>query len=345
MRNAIILVLCFALFGIHAYSQSLTATLQHDNGVKVFYGHQSFIDAYDSAQDGDVITLSKGNFNTVDCIEKSVTVIGNYAFDSNEESTSLTGIKVMADDVTLCGLRILGALTMSLSNDLKIKRCFIESLTADTTHTRTLIEDCAVRNDFSLPRGVNESYRRSEIHRQHYGNTPDNMANFEYCTIHNVAIEEINVHYIRGLKYYDRQLASYGIYRNCAIHSKLMALGQSTGQASLYLNRQSDYRDIMLFGGLYGSVAYVVPDGTLAMYIEGRFMDSENYAVISNSFPSFFEDEIVIPQNGGWDYKAPVGCVGHKAYPSIPRVVECNIDRETDVNGKLRIDVKVVVED
>ncbi len=345
MRKPIILFLLLALCGINASSQSLTATLQHDNGIKVFYGYQSFIEAYEDAQDGDVITLSKGNFNTVGCIEKSVSVIGNYAFDQNEESTSLISLEVSADDVTLCGLRILGTLRMSLSNDLKVKRCFIESLAADTTHTRTLIEDCAVQNDFSLARGIEESYRRSEIYRQHNGNTPDNMANFEYCTIHNVALEEINVHYVRGVKHYDNQLASYGIYRNCAIHWSRMVTGQSTAQAALHLNRQSDYRDLMLFGGLYGNVSYVVPDGTLAMYIEGRFIDSDNYSVINDSFPSFFEEEIVIPQSGGWEYKAPVGCFGHKPYPSIPRVVECNIDRETDAAGKLKIDLKVVVED
>lgn len=214
--------LLFSLFlcgSLCTFAQGMTATLQHGENTKFFYGYQSFAEAYENAENGDVITLSKGNFNTIDCIEKSVSVIGNFAFSANEECTVLSDIKVSADNVCLSGIRVTGSLRMALSNNLQIKRCYVQNLRADTTHTRTLIEDCAINNDFSLPWGIDESYRRSEIFRYHKANTPENMANFEYCTIYNPAIEEIDVKYVHGLKSFKNQLASYGTYRNCAISS------------------------------------------------------------------------------------------------------------------------------
>lgn len=309
----------------------MTATLQSQDQTRIFYGHQSFIEAYDQSRDEDVITLSKGNFKTIGRLEKSITVVGNYAFAKNEDVTSLDNLTVDADNVTLVGIRFLGDLKMLLTNNLKIKRCYIETFTADTTHVRTLIEDCAVNNDFSLPRGVDECYRRCEIFRHHWPNTPDNMAVFEYCTILNPIEVRTNIHYDQWT--YCFQLASYGTYRNCAINSS----------SHLYLNTQSDYHDLLLFGGLNGAVDFRIPDGTLAEHVCGKYTDI--YTELKNNFPNFYTDEIVIPMPDGMQYKAEVGCVGHKSYPAIPRIVESKIDKETDSEGKLRVEMKIALED
>lgn len=241
------------------------------------------------------------------------------------------------------GIRIVEQLIMSLSENLKISRCYVENLRADTTHYSTLIEDCAIKNDFSLPNGINQAYRRSEIERHHLGNTPENMAIFDYCTILNPLIEQVDITYSKGVKHWHKQLGSYGTYLNCAIYSSLMESGQSTAQAPLYLNQQSDYHDFLIFGGMYGSVAFVIRDGTIAEHVAGKFMD--DVSGIKNDFPSFYTDYLVIPQENGMEYTAPVGCIGHREWPRGPRIIESNIDRETDSNGNLNISIKVLIED
>lgn len=340
-------ILCFLLIGstICGHAQVQTATLQHGEETTIFYGYRSFADAYEESTDGDVITLSSGNFDSVGEVAKSVSIVGNYAFSANDSVTSINRLTISGKNVRISGIRIPDNLRMNLSENLKVRRCYIENLVADTTHISTLIEDCAINNDFSLPAGVHESYRRTEIFRHHWGNTPDNMAVFEYCTILNPVTEQVDITYNKGVKHWHNQLASYGTYNNCAIYWSMMEPGQSLAQASLYFNQQSDYHDVMLFGGLYGTVSFVIRDGTIANHIMGKFMDGDEAGAIKNNFPGFFADEIVIPELNGTEYKAPVGCHEHKSWPAIPRIIESKVDRETDADGNLNIFIKLSRQD
>lgn len=57
-------------------------------------------------------------------------------------------------------------------------------------------------------------------------------------------------------------------------------------------------------------------------------------------FPYFFSEEVTVP-----DVEPFIcGVVDHKEWPAIPRVVESNIDRETDASGHLKVAVKVSCE-
>ncbi|MBD5356668.1 MAG: hypothetical protein HDR88_06650 [Bacteroides sp.] len=337
-----ILMICGFVSGV---AQVQTAVLKHDDNVSFYYGHNSFLEAYNAASEGDVITLSTGNFASVDTISKSISVIGRYAFSSNEDMTAISNMVIAADDVILSGIRVIGTVRMNLTRNLTLKRCYIENLVSDTLHVRTFIEDCAVKNDFSLPTGVEESYRRCDIDRYHWGNSPDNPAIFEYCYVRNVPVEDINVRYSHGLRYYDNQLSLYGTLKNSILYWSQMVPGQSTAQAALYFNPQSNYSDILLIGGLYGNVAHVIPDGTLAQYIDEKFMDTDTVLEVIKDFPSFYYDTIVIPMEGNWDYESVVGCYEHKSYPAIPRIIDSNISRETDNNGKITVSITISTEE
>ena len=56
----------------------LTATLQHGDNVTVFTTQTAFANAYAAAVDGDVITLSPGQFNATN-LTKSVNIYGTKA--------------------------------------------------------------------------------------------------------------------------------------------------------------------------------------------------------------------------------------------------------------------------
>ncbi len=62
--------------GVGAMAQdSRVATLQHGSGIQAFYGENALNEAHEAAVDGDVITLSSGNFNGCN-ISKAITIRG-----------------------------------------------------------------------------------------------------------------------------------------------------------------------------------------------------------------------------------------------------------------------------
>lgn len=66
------MVVCF---GLSNAQNAQVATLSHDGNIQVFYGTSALHEAYEAANDGDVITLSSGSFMSTD-ITKSVTIRG-----------------------------------------------------------------------------------------------------------------------------------------------------------------------------------------------------------------------------------------------------------------------------
>ena len=68
-----------------------TATLQHGNEVTVFRMANAFVEAYNAAVDGDIITLSEGSFNST-VINKSITIYGAGFEDDDVTGTRTTTI-------------------------------------------------------------------------------------------------------------------------------------------------------------------------------------------------------------------------------------------------------------
>lgn len=90
-----LLVLISVTSIVQSYSQTAIATLCHNDSISWFYGATALAEAYDAASEGDVITLSSGQFNSVN-IKKPITVRGagmdliNYD-DRIQEPTILIG--------------------------------------------------------------------------------------------------------------------------------------------------------------------------------------------------------------------------------------------------------------
>ncbi len=74
----VVLFCCALLCTTVLMAQQQLATLKHNDSISVFYGTNAFVQAYNAAADGDVITLSDGGFTPCD-IYKSITVRGNGA--------------------------------------------------------------------------------------------------------------------------------------------------------------------------------------------------------------------------------------------------------------------------
>jgi hypothetical protein len=79
MKRIISLVglLCCGLWS--AVAEQPVTTLQHAGKTTLFYGNSSFVDAYNSASNGDTLMLSPGGFS-VPAIQKGLVVIGSGHF-------------------------------------------------------------------------------------------------------------------------------------------------------------------------------------------------------------------------------------------------------------------------
>ena len=89
---AILMAVLMGVVGVKSvYSQTQVATLKHGEEISAFYGANALIEAYDAAENGDVITLSSGIF-TLDSINKAIALHGAGIVTDPVAGTSSTVI-------------------------------------------------------------------------------------------------------------------------------------------------------------------------------------------------------------------------------------------------------------
>ena len=75
----------------NTFAQNQVAILQHNDTLSAFYGPEALSSAHTAASDGDIITLSSGNFNGC-TLSKAVTIHGAGCFDDPESHLAPTRI-------------------------------------------------------------------------------------------------------------------------------------------------------------------------------------------------------------------------------------------------------------
>ena len=187
MKKTILLLVAIVLTSAKMMAEGLTATLQQGETMTAFYGVNAFVDAYNAAEDGAVITLSEGKFNDVSSIEKSIAVIGNMAFDvDGYEKTYLSGTTVNADSVTLEGIYFTGTVNLGDINNCHIKRCRIGNTLGyvrNTVHTNTLIDQCVISREYAMPTSRNYCLKNSTIGSFYEYNSSMHIAYITNCYI------------------------------------------------------------------------------------------------------------------------------------------------------------------
>lgn len=91
---SIIALCCTVVAGAQgsSTSQQLSAVLQKGETTTVFYGPDALVNAYNAAENGSVITLTSGLFNSPNDIKKAVKIFGAGFEDGIREGTKRTNI-------------------------------------------------------------------------------------------------------------------------------------------------------------------------------------------------------------------------------------------------------------
>lgn len=361
-------------------AQTLTATLQQGETMTPFYGENAFIEAYEAASDGDVITLSSGNFHTVGKIEKQVKIIGNgfyrgethidyknVLFYGTGGSWVTTSLLITADNVEIEGIKF-RYIDLYNTNNVHISNCWIENLKQCGTHTNTIIESCVIWKDSSLGKSDNCSYRNTLVCYFDNLNSKETPAFFSNCLLLHYydyyCVEEGNI-----IRNYD---SPYGVFNNCLLGVRHYSYADVdlTGYVNYWQGFCRNAQTKSVAGQEYHKNAFFLYPYKFEKNSSGNWNEilcedlltmiiynppTDNYSPLLNAL--FKTNYVGSSESFLWQkvktdisYKGMDGtCVGiyggsgFSDYSSIPHIIESTIESDTDSNGKLSVKLKVSV--
>lgn len=145
------------------YAQSdLVATLSHDGVTTAYYGANAFVQAYNTATHGDIISLSSGTFNSTN-IEKAITIRGAGMQTNTETKTYPTvingeiNINIPSDLEQRLTIEGLFLNTLCIGGELrnasfvKSRIKIVKTLSSDARMKNVLFANCKIVTSFMLP--------------------------------------------------------------------------------------------------------------------------------------------------------------------------------------------------
>ena len=307
-------------------SQTLTATLQQGDVITPFYGENAFIEAYDAAEDGAVITLSVGyfKFKYGSNIEKSLSIIGSGAFGSDETITYVDILCVRANNVRIEGVYFKNKIEMAdkdnvMSENTRVRHCYIKELRGNK-HSNSIIDQCVIEGNYVSWGEYKNFCVKNCIIKYHDGGT--GAGTF----INNIIYKANYPDYVKN-----------DMFRNCVIgiendNHELQSPGQYYNNVFFRYDDNLEKRDYVMTI-TYGNGC--VHENNMVTTYTNLFGSGElNLMAFPNTEAKGDDNTKVGPEGGS----------GFKLYPSIPRIISKSIDRQTDAEGKINVSIQVAAE-
>ncbi len=303
---------------INAQSQTLTATLQQGDVITPFYGATAFKEAYEAASSGAIITLSAGQFDSRD-IEKSITVYGSGAYGDDDQITYVPIIRVKTGNVRIEGIRIQDYFDSygDETNNLVIRHCYINRMNFSDNPTNTMIDQCNI--DQANCGGTGSIYKNCTMRYLNGNNNALKPVTFINSTV------------FHG--YYGSHLNN-NIFRNCVIgieddSKKLESPGQYYSNIFFRSAPEEGVKVDYVMTITYAD-GCVHSDNTVDTF-NNLFQGKTDLSLFPNTNKKGDDNTKVGPEGGS----------GYKLYPAIPRIISKSIDRQTDAQGKINVNIQV----
>mgnify|MGYP004455716101 FL=1 len=323
MNRKLLLLALVLLTCLGVKAQGATAMLQSGEKFSVFYGPDALQQAYDAATDGDAITLSVGTFTPLsDNMQKQLKITGASAFEENS-NTNIESMTISANDVQIEGIKFTSKLYATLADNLIIKHCYVETLTAGRNNNKTLIDQCGIAKVEMMKFFKDFTFKNSTIGYFSSDNTnaSDNIGNITNCVIYNFssgktikAIYRNNIFCVQGFSQETIECAEPSeFYNNFAFNISMLEAGiWATFKFSdncINVNNTNSGDNVIL---------------------EDRI---QRYPAQTKNEPTG-DDGTKIGIYGG---------TGFTSLPSIPSVTEKYIDLSTNEDGKIHVELKAKV--
>lgn len=333
----IVLAVFVCLFGLNNLCAQ-TAVLAHEGELSMFYGSDSFIDAYNASVDGDVITLSEGTFNCISSMDKSITIHGAGPFEDNMAGSLITRM----NNLTIVG-----------SNPI------IEGISFGTVYLGDQSSPQFVKCNFSSVEPIHEEYK----HCQTVCFTDCYILSFKlYVNVNNGRGSCIdNCHIVNSVVWY----LSYSSYGQDNIASN--SIIRTYGSTSMYeMSNFVSYNSIIIRGSslkptntctFYNCIG--VKNGQQGLVFENSLNSNVvEYNNITDVFPAYvgediFNEEFILDEgiatgflgNNGTEVGIHGGYYPYSSRPGYMRMQHCTVGDRTTNDGHLSVDIEVVTEE
>lgn len=310
----------------NALAQTQVATLQHGDDISVFYGTNAFVDAYTTAVDGDIVTLSGGSFTTPMTITKAITLRGAGAVRDTVAGTNPTvfsaGITIDIDNTTIPfqmeGILLSGTIQFGRLNNPVFTKCnFIElkpfNMNKPMTNARFI--NCKI-SSFRFEYSYNTTIINSVV-----WDASDIGRNYTVVTYNTIL--SVSGQTIYGLSAYNSIVISSNNYLCSSPCSFFNCIGVGNDNP---------------FGTGFTSdcVSFDSLDEVFDSFT-GSFSFGQSFVL---------KDEIVASFHGNDGTQVGIygGFLPYNSRPTYMLMKRCNVANRSTIDGKLSVDIEVVAE-
>lgn len=305
------------------YAQnSLVATLNHDNTISVFNGMDAFKEAMEAAEDGDMITLSSGTFNSTN-ITKAVKLRGTGIREGNTTESYVTriigefSINIPTSEYTLSmeGIKFHDRIYTGVSDNASINKCYFTTLNIGTNGWT--LTNCNIEWIVSLDKSTAS-------------------ATFINCRVRNPQI-------------------SYGAaeFVNCVIKadytSGLGDVKNSSFTNCIIVNDNKNIKNALPETNMaYHCIGY---DASGEAPVFSKINKNANTELTEDEYNALFKegtffeltDEAKALYKGNDDTEVGIygGVLPYDTNISNPRITKCKVAQKTTTDGKLSVDIEV----
>ena len=307
---------------------SMLATLSHEGEISTYYGARALVEAYNAADNGDVITLSSGSFVATN-IEKGITIRGaGMAIDSQaqNEPTLITGaFTINIPDETSTRLTLEGiyhnhSITVygNFKNGTFIKDRFKEISNGGATISNLSMINCFVAKSLYCPDNSSISCVNCVVVDPYCYNT-SSIFEFSNCII------------IGGSMGYSIYSSSY---KNCILAGNTRSGNYLASSCTAYNCINVDAVDANMFQEIPNSTNSEAEYASVFKTFTGTYSDSELFELTDEAKATYL----------GLDGKE-VGIYGgmmpYSSVPTNPQITKCNVASKSTPDGKLSVDITI----
>ena len=332
-----------------SYAQgSLLATLSHDGQISAYYGASALKAALEAATDGDVITLSSGQFNAVN-ITKAITLRGagmSVSTDSinPHESTIIQGdytinlADSLAGRIVMEGLYMNGKVTYSgvLKNAQFLKCRFSGLADGSGKITNTAFIHCRFASYCSIAANSNAYFINCVVNRLRQNASTSNVE-MDNCFVHFECLYSDDGDRPQACvnTYFKNCVLAYYAYTNGSYNSLPTSC---TAYNCVGIGREDD---------IFSNIAYknntnTWVGGSVASIFK-TYTDYQSKAIISDSETFELTDEAKTKYLGtdGTQIGLYGGNLIYNENPTTPQITKCNVAAKSTADGKLSVDIEV----
>lgn len=329
------------VIGATAFAQQQMATLNHNDTITVFYGYYALKDAHNAAVAGDIVTLSPGTFEKCD-ITKPITLRGAGATIDTIAGTYPTVIagvfkleipKHTEYNLVMEGVFVSEYVNMYNLYNAKFNRCYINRINFGGSSHETISEDIEFVQ--CMIRGFCGSKYISSTSCFTFVNCALYWENYSY----EVPSTFINSLLIMG--------TNMNFSKSTAYNSVITRINSSC----CFTQTANAFNSIFIKNGYSSNILYNTTNNTNVIYNELNEVFKTWHSCTSSNFS--FDERYILKEeiatsflgSDGTEVGIHGGMFPFDTRPSYMVVKKCNVANKSTIDGKLSVDIEVMVEE